>query len=287
MILNNKSDNIKIKNGLYVVSTPIGNLADISNRSIKTLIQSDYILCEDTRVSKKLLKKFDINSQLISYHKFNEKKNLSKIIKLLKSGQIISIISDAGTPAISDPGGILINECIKNDINISLIPGPSAVISAVSISGFSDKFYFYGFFPEKNKILNDDFKVLSQLDCSIVFFLSAKKLNKTIPIFKKYFSGRKILICKEMTKLYEEFFREDIDNLEIFEKNFKGELTVVISEIKTIKITSQKLSESDKDIIKKTINKLSVKEIVNLISRNNEIPKKEIYKYCIELKDED
>lgn len=286
MILNNKSDNIKIKKGLYVVSTPIGNLADISERSIKTLIQSDYILCEDTRVSKKLLKKFNINSQLISYHKFNEKKNLSKIINLLKSGQIISIISDAGTPAISDPGGILINECIKNDINISLIPGPSAVISAVSISGFSDKFYFYGFFPEKNKILNDDFKVLSQLDCSIVFFVSAKKLNKTIPIFKKYFSGRKILICKEMTKLYEEFFREDIDNLEIFEKNFKGELTVVISEIKTVKITSQKLSESDKDIIKKINNKLTVKEIVDLISRSNDIPKKEIYNYCIKLKNE-
>ena len=286
MILNNKSDNIKIKKGLYVVSTPIGNLADISKRSIKTLVQSDYILCEDTRVSKKLLKKFNINSQLISYHKFNEKKNLSKIINLLKSGQIISIISDAGTPAISDPGSILINECIKNDINISLIPGPSAVISAVSISGFSDKFYFYGFFPEKNKILNDDFKVLSQLDCSIVFFVSAKKLNKTIPIFKKYFSGRKILICKEMTKLYEEFFREDIDNLEIFEKNFKGELTLVISEIKTVKITSQKLSESDKDIIKKINNKLTVREIVDLIGRSNDIPKKEIYNYCIKLKNE-
>ena len=286
MILNNKSDNIKIKKGLYVVSTPIGNLADISKRSIETLIQSDYILCEDTRVSKKLLKKFNINSQLISYHKFNEKKNLSKIINLLKSGQIISIISDAGTPAISDPGSILINECIKNDINISLIPGPSAVISAVSISGFSDKFYFYGFFPEKNKILNDDFKVLSQLDCSIVFFVSAKKLNKNNPIFKKYFSGRKILICKEMTKLYEEFFREDIDNLEIFEKNFKGELTLVISEIKTVKITSQKLSESDKDIIKKINNKLTVREIVDLIGRSNDIPKKEIYNYCIKLKNE-
>ena len=286
MILNNKSDNIKIKKGLYVVSTPIGNLADISKRSIETLIQSDYILCEDTRVSKKLLKKFNINSQLISYHKFNEKKNLSKIIKLLKSGQIISIISDAGTPAISDPGSILINECIKNDINISLIPGPSAVTSAVSISGFSDKFYFYGFFPEKNKTLNDDFKVLSNLDCSIVFFVSAKKFNKTIPIFKKYFSGRKILICKEMTKLYEEFFREDIDNLEIFEQNLKGELTLVISEIKTAKIISQKLSESDKDIIKKIINKLTVKEIVDLISRGNDIPKKEIYNYCIKLKNE-
>ena len=116
MSLNNKSDNIKIRKGLYIVSTPIGNLSDISERSIKTLYQSDYILCEDTRVSKHLLKKFNINSKLISYHKFNEKKNLNKIINLLKSGCLISLISDAGTPTISDPGRILINECQKNDI---------------------------------------------------------------------------------------------------------------------------------------------------------------------------
>ena len=286
MSLNNKSDNIKIKKGLHIVSTPIGNLSDISERSIKTLYQSDYILCEDTRVSKHLLKKFNINSKLISYHKFNEKKNLNRIINLLKSGCLVSLISDAGTPTISDPGKILINECLKNDIFISLVPGPSAVSSAVSVSGFTDKFYFYGFFPEKNKTLNDDFKVLSGLDCSIVFFVSSRKFNKIIPILKKYFSGRKILICKEMTKLYEEFFREDIDTLKNFEPNLKGELTLVISEINITKIPSQKLSESDKDIIKKTINKLSVKEIVNLISQNNNVPKKEIYNYCIKLKNE-
>ncbi len=286
MSLNNKSDNIKIKQGLYIVSTPIGNLADISERSIKTLINSDYILCEDTRVSKKLLKKFNIDSQLISYHKFNEKKNLAKIIKLLKSGLIISLISDAGTPAISDPGSILINECVKNNIYISFTPGPSAVTSAVSISGFSGKFYFYGFFPEKNKLLNHDLEILSKLNCSIVFFISAKKFNKIIPILKRYFLGRKILICKEMTKFYEEFFRDEISNLKIFEPSLKGELTLVISEMKIDKITSHKLSESDKDIIKKIINKLTVKEIVNLISKNNDISKKEIYNYCIELKNE-
>ena len=286
MSLNIKSDNNKIKNGLYIVSTPIGNLTDISQRAIKTLSQSDYILCEDTRVSKNLLKKFNISSRLISYHKFNEKKNLNKIISLLNLGHLISLISDAGTPAISDPGTILINECLKNKIHISLVPGPSAVSSAVSISGFTDKFYFYGFLPEKNKTLNDDLQILSKLDCSIVFFISAKKFNKIIPTFKKYFSGRKILICREMTKIYEEFLREDINNLKIFERNLKGELTLVISEILSIKNSSQKLSESDKGIINKTINKLSVKEIVNLISKNNDIPKKEIYNYCIKLKNE-
>ena len=287
MSLNNKSDNNKIKIGLYIVSTPIGNLLDISQRAIETLRKSDFILCEDTRVSKILLTKFDIKSNLISYHKFNEKKNLNKIIKLLKTGSLISLISDAGTPSISDPGCVLINECLKNDINVSPVPGPSAVSSAVSVSGFSDKFYFYGFLPEKNKLLNSDLLTLSKLNCSIVFFISSKKFNKTIPILKKYFNGRKILICKEMTKFYEEFFREEIDNLKRFESGLKGELTIVISEMKILKNVSQKLSESDKDLIRKTINKLSVKEIVNLISKNNEISKKEIYNYCLELKNED
>ena len=287
MSLNNKSDNNKIKIGLYIVSTPIGNLLDISQRAIETLRKSDFILCEDTRVSKILLKKFDIKSNLISYHKFNEKKNLNKIIKLLKSGSLISLISDAGTPSISDPGCVLINECLKNDINVSPVPGPSAVSSAISVSGFSDKFYFYGFLPEKNKLLNSDLLTLSKLNCSIVFFISSKKFNKSIPILKKYFNGRKILICKEMTKFYEEFFREEIDNLKRFESGLKGELTIVISEMKILKNVSQKLSESDKDLIKKTINKLSIKEIINLISKNNEISKKEIYNYCLELKNED
>ena len=287
MSLKNKSDNNRIKIGLYIVSTPIGNLLDISQRAIETLRKSDFILCEDTRVSKILLKKFDIKSNLISYHKFNEKKNLNKIIKLLKSGSLISLISDAGTPSISDPGCVLINECLKKGINVSPIPGPSAVSSAVSVSGFSDKFYFYGFLPEKNKLLNNDLLTLSKLNCSIVFFISSKKFNKTIPILKKYFNGRKILICKEMTKFYEEFFREEIDNLKRFESGLKGELTIVISEMKILKNVSQKLSESDKDLIKKTINKLSIKEIINLISKNNEISKKEIYNYCLELKNED
>ena len=286
MSLNYKSDNIKFKIGLYVVSTPIGNLLDISQRAIETLRKSDFILCEDTRVSKILLNKFDIKSKLISYHKFNEKKNVNKIIKLLKSGSLISLISDAGTPSISDPGRVLINECLKNGINVSPVPGPSAVSSAVSVSGFSDKFYFYGFLPEKNKLLNNDLQTLSKLNCSLVFFVSSKKFNKTIPFLKKYFNGRKILICKEMTKFYEEFFIEEIDNLKISERGLKGELTIVISEMNKLKNVSQKLSESDKDLIRKTINKLSVKEIVGLISKNSVTSKKEIYNYCIELKNE-
>ena len=141
----------KLKDGLYVVSTPIGNLGDITLRAINVLKQSEYILCEDTRVSKNLLEKYKVKSKLISNHKFNETKNLNKIIQILKSKTIVSIISDAGTPSISDPGSILINECVKNEIDVYPIPGASAVSAAVSISGFSEKYYFYGFFPEKKK----------------------------------------------------------------------------------------------------------------------------------------
>ena len=153
MVTNSKSHSKEIKNGLYVVSTPIGNLEDITLRAINILKKSKYILCEDTRTSIILLNKYEIKSELISNHKFNEKKNILKIIDLLKKGSIISLISDAGTPSVSDPGAILINECISNDITVSPIPGPSSVIAAVSISGFSDKFFFLRFFPRKKKII--------------------------------------------------------------------------------------------------------------------------------------
>ena len=147
MFRNSEINNKEIQKGLYLVSTPIGNLEDITLRAISTLKKSDYILCEDTRISKILLQKYDIKSKLISNHKFNEKKNLLKVLSLLKKGTIISLISDAGTPSISDPGSILVNECIKNRINMFPLPGPSSVTSALSISGFSEKFFFYGFFP--------------------------------------------------------------------------------------------------------------------------------------------
>ena len=286
MIIKSHSQLKDDENGLYLVSTPIGNLKDITFRAIDTLKKSDYILCEDTRVSKNLLDRYEIKSTLISYHKFNEKKILTKVISLLKSGKVISLISDAGTPNISDPGIILINECIKNNIKIFPIPGPSAVVTAVSISGFSDKFFFYGFFPEKKKNLLNDLKYLSTLNSTLVFFVSPKKINKIIPELKKNFSGRQIVFCREISKLYEEFIRCDIDDLKIFSSELKGEMTIVISEEKNNKSNSQKLTESDKNSIKKMINKLSIKEINSFISENKNISKKEIYNYCLKLKNE-
>ena len=286
MIVNLNSDKKEIRKGLYLVSTPIGNLKDITLRAIEILQQSEYILCEDTRISKKLFDKYKIKSKLISNHKFNEKKNLSKIIEILKSGSIISLVSDAGTPSISDPGKIITKECIKNNIEVIPLPGPSAVSSAVSISGFSEKFFFYGFFPEKKKNLLEDLEILSKLNSSIVFFISPKKINKIIPFIKKKFIGRQILICREMSKFYEEFIRYEINDLEPFRDNLKGELTIVISEQNIIKKSSQVLSESDKIMIKEMINKLTIKEITKFINQKNKIPKKEIYNYCLKLKNE-
>ena len=286
MIENLKSANRVFKKSLYLVSTPIGNLNDISLRAIETLKRSDYILCEDTRISKNLLEKYQIKSNLIANHKFNEKRNVVKIIKLINQGSLISLISDAGTPGISDPGSILVNECIKNNINIIPIPGASAVISAVSISGFSEKFFFYGFFPEKDKILKEDLENLSRLNSSIVFFISPKKINRNIPLIKKNFIGRKILICREMTKFYEEYKRSKVEDLEPLKSNLKGELTIVISEKIHDKKASQTLDESDKRLIKAMINKLSIKEITDLIIRKNDISKKIIYDYCLKINDE-
>ena len=276
----------ELKKGLYIVSTPIGNLGDITYRAIEILKNSDFILCEDTRISRKLLSVFNINVKLISNHKFNEKRNIDRITGILKTSKIISLISDAGTPSISDPGKLLIDSCIKNKIDIFPIPGASAVSAAVSISGFSDKFFFNGFIPDKKSEIEKNFLFLSNLNCSIVFFISAKKINKIINLVKKNFIGREIVICKEITKFYEEYFRSSIENLTEFKENLKGEITVVISEKKNINKDTRKLSESDKMKIKQLIKKLTIKDITNIFSGEKNVSKKEIYNYCLTLKNE-
>ena len=286
MVRNFKSYEKEMKKGLYLVPTPIGNMNDITIRAIDTLQNSDYILCEDTRISKNLFNKYNIKSKLISNHKFNEKKNISKLTNILKTGAIVSLISDAGTPTISDPGSILINECVNNNIDIFPLPGPSSVSLAISISGFSEKFFFYGFFPEKQKILREDLKNLSLLNSSIVFFISPNKFKKIVPYLKKNFPDRKILICREMTKYFEEYIRTEVNIVDKVKFELRGELTIVISENLIEKKTSQSLSESDKNTISEMIKKFTIKEISNLIHKNSKVSKKEVYNYCLKLKNE-
>ena len=279
-------NNNKFKPGLYCVATPIGNMGDISFRAVKILQESDLILCEDTRVTKKILQKFEINKKLISNHKFNENKNLEKVIEILKNNKIVSLVSDAGTPAVSDPGRILVQECVKNKINIFPIPGASAVSSAISISGFSDNFYFCGFLPEKQNQVKKLFKNISLLESSIVFFISPNKLIKRMDDVKEFFSDRDILICREISKYHEEYIRTSVQKLSDVNFSRKGEITIVISEIRKEKLSFKELEESDKKKINKLIKKMSIKDIVKKVSEDREISKKLIYKYCLEIKNE-
>ena len=273
------------KKGLYLVSTPIGNLGDLTIRALEILKNSDLILCEDTRVSIKLLNYYNIKTQLLSFHKFNEKKKTKDIIIDLKGGKIISLISDAGTPVISDPGKILVKECINNDIQVTPIPGVSSVITSLSISGFSDKFIFYGFLEEKKNKLTKELEFLSKIDCSIVIFIPPKKLIKNLETVINFFTKREIVLCREMTKIHEEFIRckvEDLKKIKIYDK---GELTIVISEKKESTNTFNLLTESDKKIIKKMLKSKSIKDIIKKFS-NKKIPKKIIYDFCLKLKNE-
>jgi len=270
--------------GLYLVSTPIGNLEDITLRALNILKKSNIILCEDTRRSGKLLSYFQIKSKLVSYHKFNEEKISSKIINFIKEDEVISLISDAGTPVISDPGLILIKKFIDAKIDVYPVPGPSAVTAAVSISGFSDQYIFYGFLPKKENELSKVLKNLYNLNYSIVFFIPSSKINFFVSKFKKYFFNRKILIAREMTKIHEHIIREKVESIGILPENLKGEMTVVISEPIKEKKIKKEIDESVKIEIKKMIKKYSHKDVVDFISKKENLPKKEIYNFCLKIK---
>ena len=271
-------------NSLYIVSTPIGNLDDITLRAIDVLKDSDIILCEDTRRSIKLLNHLKINKKLISYHKFNEKKQIFKIIEHINKGKILSLISDAGTPLLSDPGQFLVKECIDRNIKIVPIPGVSSITAAMSVSGFSDKFLFYGFLPKKESELEKLFSSLSLYEHTLVFFIPAVNINFYFKVLKKYFSGRKFMIGKEITKIHENFIRGDIDNYKNQKNNFKGEITLIISEgaPKKQKIDEKKIINS----VKKYLKRYSVKDTVDLIMKREKINKKKIYKLCVDIKNE-
>ena len=271
-------------NTLYIVSTPIGNLDDITLRAIQVLKKSDIILCEDTRRSSKLLNHLKIKKQLISYHKFNEKKQLNNIIEHINKGKILSLISDAGTPLLSDPGRLLLNECLIREIKIVPIPGVSSIATAMSVSGFSDKFLFYGFLPKKLNELTKVLDVLSTYEYSQVFFVPALKANFYIKEIKKFYSGRRLMIAKEITKIHEEFIRIDLDNFKTLKSPLKGELTFIISnmDLKEKTINEEKIINKAKKYLKK----YSVKDTVDLIMETEQINKKKIYQICLKIKNE-
>jgi 16S rRNA (cytidine1402-2'-O)-methyltransferase len=271
-------------NQLYIVSTPIGNLDDVTIRALEVLKNSDIILCEDTRRSIKLLSYYKIKKKLVSYHKFNEQKKLSNIIQYFKEGKILSLISDAGTPLLSDPGRILVNYCINNGIKIVPIPGVSSITAALSVSGFKDQFLFYGFLPKTENDLKKTFLSLSKNNFSQIFFIPSNKINFYIKFFKKFYQGRKILFAKEITKIHESFIRSNIDELKMIKTRIKGELTVVISN------GSTKIEKFDEEKIvnkaKKYLKRFSLKDTVEIILESENIKKKKIYDLCLKIKNE-
>ena len=277
---------MKLSNStLYIVSTPIGNLDDITLRAVEILKKSDIILCEDTRRSLKLLNHLSIKKKLEPYHKFNERKKLTLIIKYIKEGKILSLISDAGTPLLSDPGRLLINECIKEEIKVSPIPGASSITAAMSVSGFDDKFLFYGFLPKKDRELEGVLKNLSHYKFSQVFFIPALKISFYIKKIQKYFHDRKLIIAKEITKVHENFYRGEVKNFKTAKIPKKGEITLIISEKLSM---SQKF---DKSVIvnkaKKYLKKYSLRDTVELIMETESVNKKEIYQLCLDIKNDE
>ncbi len=275
---------------LYVVATPIGNLNDMTKRAIQTLKDVDIILCEDTRHSLKLLNHYEIKNKLISYHKFNEKERTQSIINYLKEDKQIAIITDAGTPCISDPGYILIKEARLNNINITPIGGISALITALSVSGLkSDNFTFYGFFPREQKDKKELIKNIKDSNINtFIFYESPNRIIKTLEYLREKLEDINISVSSDLTKLHEKNYYGQIDKvikeLKENENATKGEYTFIIETKNTPKEEINLSIEAQLiDIIVK--NKTSLKEAINILNEKTNYKKKDIYNASLNLKD--
>tara|TARA_B100000401_G_scaffold438310_1_gene386340 strand:- start:4346 stop:5236 length:891 start_codon:yes stop_codon:yes gene_type:complete len=283
--INDRLNGENIEGGLYVVATPIGNLSDITIRALNIISSSSLVLCEDTRISKKLTSKYGIKCSMRSFHQHNSKKMIEMILPKLKSNQIISLISDAGTPTISDPGLDLIQMCIENDINVSSIPGPSAVIGSLVISGIStEQFTFLGFIPRNKKSQLLFYDRIDKSNETTIFFESPKRIIKTLTDIFKIIGDRKIALIRELTKKNEEILNGNIiDVLENLEKKDKilGEITVVISASdskQSTVISDQQILDSVKDF---EIKKLGISSISKLIAEKHQVSRRRVYQLII------
>ena len=269
-----------LKSALYLIPTPIGNLEDISTRSIYILEQSDYILCEDTRVTLKFLNHLKLKKKLIAFHQFNENEKIKSILQDLKQNKILSLVSDAGTPALSDPGRLLISKCHEQNIDVIPIPGASAITCAISASGFSDQFFFCGFLPKKDKEINNMLESYKSLKASLVFFMPARDLEKNLIYFNKFFPQNNFFLAREMTKIHETYIQDKVSNLKNYIKdNLKGEITFIIDNNLA---SPKKIVDIDEEI-KMLIGKMSSKDIAEYLSKKLAINKKSIYQKAIKI----
>ena len=270
---------------LYLICTPIGNLNDLSFRSINTLKEVNNIFVEDTRVSSKLLKHFDIKKNTAPFHEHNEKKVSEQIVTLVKNGQTVAILSDAGAPLISDPGYPLIQMCIKNSIPFTVIPGPSSVINSLLLSGLpTDKFLFNGFLPKKMAAKKEIALKVKSHNVTHIFFESAKRVKKTIEIFSEVLSpNTSVAICREITKRHESIYRGTLEEILHLIKNnkikFLGEFVLLLNTRSSL-ITNTKL---DENFCRPFLDYLSPTDASKLIAKITSLSKKEVYKTLIEI----
>ena len=277
-----------MENGkLYLVPTPIGNLKDITLRALEVLKESDIIAAEDTRQTLKLLNHFEIKKPLISYHKFNEQSKGNEIIELLLEGKNIALVSDAGTPGISDPGSVIVGKCINENIDFEVLPGATAITTALVYSGLdTTKFLFRGFLPRENKdrrVITDE---LLNSQETLIFYEAPHRLLDTLSYLMDVFGDRKIAVCRELTKLYEEIFRGNLsDAIQNFVNNKpRGEFVLVLEGKKIEDIKEEKKQEwinlSIEDHILKYIKDgINKKEAIKLVAKDREVPKSEVYKF--------
>lgn len=273
---------------LFVVSTPIGNLEDITLRAIDVLKGCDVIACEDTRTTKKLLARYGIETSLTSYHEHNEAEKSQRLLEELKEGKDVALVSDAGTPSVSDPGWRLVNLSIENNIEIVPIPGPSAVLSAFVVSGLpTDSFLFLGFFPKtigKKKELLEDVK---NYPYTLIFYESVKRLSRTLSLMLEILGDRNICVAREMTKLYEEVLRgsfSEVISVLSERETLKGEVTVVVEG------SRDGHNEASADTVQRMLRLLrekefSLSEAVSLVSGAFGVSKNRIYKTALEIWD--
>lgn len=266
---------------LYIVGTPIGNMQDITLRALETLKSVDMIICEDTRHSAPFLHFYDIKKPLSSYHKYNEKEETPRLLELLKAGKNIALISDAGMPVISDPGGILVKAARKEGVEISVVPGATAVTSAVSLAGLSDGFVFIGFLSEKTKIADSQLTPFINSPLPLVFYCGMHDIDKVCAYLLSKLGDRKLYVVKELTKLYETLTETTLS--EGFNGDKRGEFVFIV-EGKNADSTSVQLTPLEH--LKLYIDLgLSKKEAVKKVAEERGVKKDEIYKIALELKD--
>ncbi|WP_290771323.1 16S rRNA (cytidine(1402)-2'-O)-methyltransferase [Anaerofustis sp.] len=268
---------------VYIVSTPIGNLEDMTFRAVKVLKEVNVILCEDTRHSIKLLNHFEIKNKLISYHKFNEKERINYILSLLNEDKKIALISDAGTPLISDPGSILVKELIANNIKFTVVPGANALLPALILSGFSsEEFLFIGFLPKKNSKKEEKLKTLKDLDKTLIFYSSPYELEDLLTAINNVLGNRKVAISKEITKIHETTYRGTAKELleMLNESEVKGEFVVVVEGNKETKelLTMEEIKPIFDEEVSKGNNP---KEAIKKLAKENKINKRDLYNFLM------